>query len=81
MTITKQIIDEVVSNSIKSQLAPFKKSVNESFNTVENRLNTIEIKVDRLESKIDKLVDTVESFAGDVKKFDEEQTAHQKTAL
>ena len=63
MPLTKQIIIDAVRGVVKEELKP-----------VNARLFEVENKLDKLESKFDIMSNTLTDFAGQVKKFDEEQT-------
>lgn len=67
MPLTKQIIEKVVSKTVKSALTD-----------TNTRLDQLETKMDKkfteIGKKIDNLNSTVINFAGQVKTFDEEQT-------
>lgn len=85
--IEKVVKNEIKSHidpfrkEMKSELAGVKtdlKSVKSDVFDIRYDLNNLKKEVntrfDRLENKIDKLTDAVADFAGNVKKFDEEQT-------
>ena len=68
MTITKQIIDEVVTKSIKTELIP-----------INYELIEIKTSIKELTNKVDHLTDNVVDLAGSVRKFDEEQLKNKSS--
>ncbi len=77
MPLTKQIILDAVRTVVKEEVSGLKThldALETRFDTLETRFDTLETRFDTLEQKVDNLSATVTDFAGQVKKFDEEQT-------
>jgi hypothetical protein len=65
MPLTKQIIQEIVRESIKAETGP-------KFDTINSRFEQVDARFDSLETKIDNLTNLVVDFAGNMKNLQED---------
>jgi septal ring factor EnvC (AmiA/AmiB activator) len=70
MPLTQQIIKDIVKQEVKSELTEVKADIK----SIYQRFDGVDQKFESINQKIDKLTEIVVDFAGQVKKFDEEQT-------
>jgi chromosome segregation ATPase len=79
MPLTKQIIQEAIRESIKTEVGPKFEAVNSRFKEldarfeqVDARFEQVDARFDSLETKIDNLTNLVVEFAGNMKNLQED---------
>jgi hypothetical protein len=74
MPVTQQIIKTIVRQQIKEELVPTNQKIDSLARDTDKKFATVNQRFDVVNTKLDKVMEIVVDFAGQVKKFDEEQT-------